>query len=144
MDWATFVPSLIGAGLGTTFAGALLASWLNRKYYEYTEKKEKEKRRREASVAVAELLGEWIKPAYMGPSSNEDVWRLQTKYWENVLRLDKDLVELLAAVFQNKLGGPGSKDAIVEARKVLHGYSKPDIKADQLIHWPRREENLKA
>ena len=145
MDWSTFVPSLIGAGLGTSIFGALLSFWLNRKYYEYTEKRERGKTDREASIAVAELLGDWVKPYYVGEQySNEDLWKLQSNYWKTILRLDKGLVEVLAEVFQNKQGSQISKDAIIKARKVFHGLSEPDIKADQIIHWPRREKNLKS
>jgi len=137
MDWTTFVPSLIGAGLGTTIVGAALGSWLNYKY-------ELARKKREASVAVAKFLGEWVKPYYMGESSDEERWKLQTDYWENVLRLDKSVVDLLAEVLQNKPGGPNVKDVIVQARKVLHGLSEPDIKAAQIIHWPNRKDSLKT
>jgi hypothetical protein len=80
----------------------------------------------------------------MGESSDEDRWKLQTDYWENVLRLDKSVVDLLAEVLQNKPSGPGVNDVIVQARKVLHGLSEPDIKAAQIIHWPNRKESLKT
>jgi len=71
----------------------------------------------------------------MGKFSNEDRWRLQKTYWKNILLLDKKLVDLLRRALAYEPDAPGSKELIVQARKVLLRLSEPDISADQLITW---------
>lgn len=139
MDWTAFVSGLIGAGFGSTLVGILLATWLNHtltvERAKAEEKRQLLQKRREASAAVADILGEWVRPTYTGTFSDEDRWRLQTTYWKNILWLDKELLDVLLPVLENKEGAVGSNEVIVQARKVLLGLSEPDIRWNQLNNW---------
>lgn len=142
MDWLTFATSLIGVG----FIGALLRIWLgHRLKIEETrlaEQRQLQQKRREASAAVAEILGEWVRSAYMGIFSNEDRWRLQTVYWRNILWLDKELVDLLAAALAHGEDAASTNELIVQARKVLFGLLQPDISVAELVTWSPKTEPL--
>jgi hypothetical protein len=139
MDWTAFVSGLVGAGFGSTLVGVLLGIWLEHRLKierdELAEKRHLRRKQREASAAIAEILTEWTRSAYIEESSNENRWRLQTTYWKNILWLDKDLLDLLLPTLANAPGAVTTHELIVQARKVLLGLSEPDIKASQLNTW---------
>jgi len=135
MDWLTFTTSLLGAGFIGALLQILLGHRLRIKETKLAEQRQLEQKRREASAAVAEILGEWVRSTYTGIFSNEDRWRLQTVYWRNVLCLDKELVDLLAAALAHRKDAAGTNELIVQARKVLFGLTQPDISVAELIAW---------
>ena|SRR5947208_16993898 len=92
-------------------------------------------KRREETRAVAEILAEWIRPAYMGQPSNEDLWRIQTTYWKNILGLDRELIEILFPRLANVPGAVDTNEIIVQARRIVLGLSKADLNAADLNNW---------
>ena len=139
MDWSSFLSGLIGAGFGSTFVGILLNLWLDHRLNierkMLFDKMEFEQKRRESSKAVVDILSEWIHPNYMGSSSNEERWKLQKTYWENILLLDKDLFELLSSRLANAPEAVDTNELIVQVRKVLLKLKQPDIRSEQLNTW---------
>ena len=135
MNWLTAVPAFVGAGVGSMLVGVLLKAWLDHKLSVLSEQRQLQARRREASAAVAEILGAWVRSSYLGPS-NEDLWQLQVTYWRHVLWLDKEIVVLLAGLLSHKADAATPGEVIVKARKVLLGLSTPDIDAAALVSWP--------
>jgi len=139
MDWIAFIYCLVGAGFGSTFVGVLLKIWLSHRFSieraRLAEERKFQYKRRETSIAIADILAEWTRSTYMGKFSNEDRWRMQTTYWKNILWLDKELLDLLLPALAHEPGAPGSHELIVQARKVLLGLSEPDISAAQLNTW---------
>jgi len=140
VDWSNFISALIGALSGGSFAGILVKMYLDHKLkierQELAEERLHRQNQREASVAVAEILGEWVRSTYSGGSmTNEQRWHLQVTYWKNILLLDKQLIDLLFPLLANARGSIGSNEMIVQARKVLLGLDKPDIKGTDLNNW---------
>jgi heme exporter protein D len=135
MDWLTFGTSLLGAGFVGAMIQILLGHKLRIRETELAEQRQREQRHREASAAVAEVLGEWIRSTYTGTFSNEDRWRLQTVYWKNIMLLDKELVDLIIDRLANVGDAVGTNELIVQARKVLFGLEQPDISAAKLNNW---------
>jgi len=126
-------------GLGI---GVLLKTCLDYILSILAEKRELQHKRREASTAIADILSEWIRSAYMGKFSNEDRWQLQKIYWKNIMLLDKKLVGLLGRALAKEPDAPSSNELIMQARKILLKLSKPDISAGQLITWfPNNEKD---
>ncbi len=138
MDWPLFFTTVItGAGAGTL--GSLIALWLKHRLSidrdKFAEERLALQKRREASVAVAEILGEWIGPTYKGTYTNDDRWRMQTTYWRNILSLDKRLVDLLLPRLANTPNAVGTNEIIVEARRILLNLQERDLKPTDLNTW---------
>lgn len=140
MNWDVFVSGLAGGVFGSTLVGVLLKAWIDHRLAmersTAEEARRLRQRQKEASVAVADILAEWVRPTYLGKDSNEDRWRLQCAYWRGILALDSELLDVLLPALAGAPGASGSNDLIVQARKVLLGLNKPDIAADQLNNWP--------
>ena len=139
MDWSSFLSGLIGAGFGSTFVGILLNLWLDHRLNierkKLFDKIDFEQKRRESSKAVVDILSEWIHSKYMGNSSDEERWKLQKTYWENILLLDKDLLELLTLRLANAPEAVETNELIVQVRKILLQLKQPDIRPEQLNTW---------
>ena len=133
MDWTHFATTLVVAG--AALGGYWLAHRFAIKRAKFDEERLFESRRREASAAVVDILTEWVRVAYIGESSNEDRWRLQTTYWKNILWLDKELLDSLLPRLANVEDAPSTNELIVQTRKYLLRLSEPDISADQLNNW---------
>jgi len=144
MDWATFftgaVGALFGTAIGSSVAGLLLKSWLDHRFtIERTRQQEERQfalKRREASIAVTEILGEWVRSNYTGEPTNDDLWKLQTTYWRNIMLLDRELLLILLPALGHQPGAVSANEIIVQARRVLLGLSEPDITANGLNNWP--------
>jgi hypothetical protein len=148
MDWSTafsaFVGSVFASGIAAVILAALLERSLTRLRHsleverqEQTERRALERRRREASPAVAEILSEWRRVCFVGETTPEDVWRLQTTYWKHVLWLDKSLVEMLAPVLVGRYGPATTDDTdqlIIQARTHLLELDTPDLTTDDLVN----------
>ena len=134
MEWTNFSSGVIGAVLATG-----IGAYINYRFWQarakITEAREKERRIQENSTAVAEILAEWIRPFYTGERSNEYLWRLQTTYWKNILRLDRSLLEMLIQRLANEPDAPSTNELIVQARKYLLNLPDTDISANQLNNW---------
>lgn len=87
-------------------------------------------------ASPAEILGEWVRSNYNGKTTNEDLWKLQTTYWKNVMLLDRELLLVLLPALGHAPGAASANEIIVQARRVLLGLSKPDIPAAGLNYWP--------
>jgi hypothetical protein len=143
MDWKTFISSALGAltggGIIVVAAGSLIRLWLVHRLeldrQKLAEERERAEKVREASIAVADILGEWLRPTYTHSYTNEDRWRIQTTYWKHILRLDKNLVTLLLPCLANAPGAAGVNELIVEARRVLLDLPTRDLTPDQLNNW---------
>ena len=139
MDWSSFLSALIGAGFGSTFVGIILKLWLNYRLNieqkKLFDKMDFERKRRESSKAVVEILSEWIHSKYLNSSCDEGRWKLQKTYWENILLIDKELLELLSSRLANAPGAATVNEIIVEVRKILLELNKPDIDPKQLNLW---------
>jgi len=140
MDMTTFFSALAGSAISTGILGILIGALIN---HRFTLAREAETRAaaarekpREESRAVAEILAEWIRPAYMGQPSNEDIWRLQTAYWKNILGLDRELVTILLPRLENVAGAVEINEIIVQARRIVLGLAEADLKAADLNNWP--------
>ena len=96
MDMTTFFSALAGSAISTGILGILIGAWIDHRFTLVREAETRaaaaREKRREESRAVAEILAEWIRSAYMGQPSNEDLWRMQTTYWKNILGLDRELI----------------------------------------------------
>ncbi len=145
MDYSNVVSAIIGAFFGSGAGGILLKIYLDHRLTierdEFAEKRLFLQKQREASSAVVEILGEWVRSNYAGtPLTNERRWQLQTVYWKNILLLDKRLIDLLFPLLANAPGTITTNEMIVQTRKVLLGLPEPDIKAADLNNWlPVRE-----
>jgi len=136
MDWTNFI---FGLSVGV-LVGALLKSLLD---YILAKKKELRHKCREATIAIVDILVEWIHCSYTKEFSNEDRWRMQKTYWKNILFLDKKLLDLLHGALAYKQDAVDSQELIVQARKILLKLKKPDINANQLISWhPNIKKNI--
>jgi hypothetical protein len=146
MDWTIFGVAL-GVAIITgsfTISGFLLVHILNIREAKFVQETQSQQKRRDASVAVTEILAAWVHSTYKGNSSNETRWQLQTTYWKNILLLEKDLLELLMPVLANEPDSVGTNELIVQTRKVILGLPEADIRAEQLNNWPPiKNENLK-
>ena len=139
MDWNAFGSAVLGAGIGSSLTGILLKTWLDHRLAveraQLDDQRRRQEKRREASVAVADILAEWVRSSYLGESSNENRWRLQVAYWKGILSLDKRLLDLLIPALAHQPGAVGSNELIVQARRILLDLEKPDIQAIQLNNW---------
>jgi|GEM_PF-1947247 len=145
IDWTTLITGLVGGGLGGALIKTVLDHWLNVKRSSKAEERQLLQKKREASLAVAEILSEWVRPSYTGQFSNEDRWRLQSVYWKNILWLDKALLDLLRPILERDPKAPGTNEMIVQARKVLLGLDTADLSGNQLNTWmPDERENSTA
>lgn len=145
MDWMTLITVSVGSG----FIGALIKTWLdhwlNVKRSRIFEERQVLQKRREASAAIADILAEWTRSAYTHRVSDEDLWRLQTTYWKNILWLDKELLTILLPALALKPGAAKTNEIIVQTRKTLLGLAEPDITASELNNWlPRQSESTLA
>lgn len=99
------------------------------------ERRLKAEKQREASAAIAEFLGEWIKPHYFdNVDKNQQLWVIQTTYWKTILMLDKELLDDLLPLLAHKQD-LNRNDIIVKARQILLGLEEPDISPSQLNNW---------
>jgi len=139
MDWPTAFSSVF-AGIGGGVFGSLLTIWVQHRLNIDRDKLAEERmiiqKRREACSAVADILGEWIKPNYRGSENNINRWRIQTTYWRNILSLDKDLVKLLLPRLANLPESADVNEIIVEARRIVLDLKEKDIKPSDLNNWP--------
>lgn len=139
MDWGAFLSGLVGAGFGSTLVGILLKSWIDHRLgierMEIGDRLKREQKRRDASKAVADILGEWVYPTYVPPDDNEKRWRIQKAYWRGILGLDKPLLDVLLPLLAHQPGHVGTNEMIVRARAALLGLEKPDLMAAQLNNW---------
>ncbi|MGD0653237.1 MAG: hypothetical protein ABSA16_02735 [Thermoguttaceae bacterium] len=139
MNWAVFWSAFLGSGLGIVVVGylarTLLEHWLNIDRSKQEEQRQLLQKRRKSNTVVVDILSEWLRSAYIKPFTNEDRWRLQTTYWKNILWLDKELLDILLPRLANAKNALPTKEVIVQARKLLHGLSKADIKSEQLNSW---------
>lgn len=141
MEWSNFISGVIGAFFGGGAGGILLKVYLDHRLTiersELAEKRLQLQKQRDASVAVAEILGEWVRSTYLGQSiTNEQRWQMQTTYWKNILLLDKRLIDQLFPLLAHAQGSVGTNEMIVQTRRILLGLGEPDIKATDLNNWP--------
>lgn len=143
MDWKIFFSSALGAisggGIIVVAVGALIKLWLENRLeidrQRLTEERERAEKTREASIAVADILGQWVRPSYTHRYTNEERWQIQTTYWKHILRLDKNLVALLLPRLANAPGAVDVNEIIVEARRILLNLPARDLAPNQLNNW---------
>ncbi|WP_173497373.1 hypothetical protein [Shewanella sp. ISTPL2] len=140
MDWSSFISGVIGAFFGGGAGGIFLKMYLDHKLQiersEIAEERLKLQKQREASIAIAEILGVWVKPKYFGETtSNEQRWEIQSTYWKNILLLDKRLIDQLFPLLAHKDGAISTNEMIARARQILLNLEEPDIKASDLNNW---------
>ena len=139
MDWGAFLAGLVGAGCGSTLVGILLKSWIDHRLAvertELTDRLQRQQKIRDASIAVADILGEWVYPTFVPPDNNEKRWRIQQAYWRGILGLDKVLLDILLPLLAQQPGNVGTNEMIVRARTALLGLEAPDLTAAQLNNW---------
>jgi hypothetical protein len=139
VDWNAFASGVLGAGIGSSVVGILFKTYLDHRLAVERAQREELRRRqekqREASVAVADILAEWVRSSYLGASSNEDRWRLQVAYWKGILSLDKRLIDLLLPALARRPGSAGTNELIVQARRILLDLEQADVQALQLNNW---------
>ncbi len=140
MEWSSFISGVIGAFFGSGAGGILLKIYLDHRLTiersELAEKRLQLQKQQDASVAVVEILGEWVRSTYLGDSiTNEQRWQLQTTYWKNILLLDKSLIDQLFPLLAQAPGSEGTNEMIVQTRRILLGLKEPDIKATDLNNW---------
>lgn len=127
--WLELFQDTIAAFLGAGIVTAIFGYW-------FEERRRKEIKKEEAIEAVSELLAEWIRSNYISDvSENEARWRLQSIYWKTVLRLDKEILDVLIPRLANKEDAVSTNEIIVEVRKVLLDLKNSDIKARDLNSW---------
>jgi hypothetical protein len=138
MNWPTVLSSVF-SGVGAGALGSLLTLWLTHRLNIDRDRLAEERlalqKRREASAAIADILGEWIKPNYLGHYTNDDRWQIQTTYWRNILSLDKRLVDILLPRLANRPDAVDTNDIIVEARRILLNLKERDLKPTDLNNW---------
>lgn len=122
---------LSGIGIGSLLS-TLLGFYL-------TRKREEEVKKREASVAVADLLSKWVAPSYHEEKSDKYYWELQSLYWKTILGLDKKLLDVLIPLLANKKESKGTNDVVVKCRQILMGLRKPDLSGKELNNWFPKE-----
>jgi hypothetical protein len=133
---ATQTASLVfGSSLFGSVVGTFLTHWLTDRRTRQQEERQAAQKRREASIAVAEILGEWVRSTYTG-TINEDRWRLQTMYWKNILLLDRRLLQVLFPVLGHQPHAGDVNDVIIKARQILLGLHEPNLTSDALNVWP--------
>lgn len=140
MEWSNFISGVVGAFFGGGAGGILLKIYLDHRLTiersELTEKRLFLQKQREASIAVADILGKWVHSTYLGqPITNEQKWELQTVYWKNILLLDKKLIDVLFPLLANDHSSIGTNEMIVRIRQILLDLEEPDIKAADLNNW---------
>jgi hypothetical protein len=140
MEWSSFISGVIGAFFGGGAGGILLKIYLDHRLTiersELAEKRLQLQKQQDASVAVVEILGEWVRSTYLGePITNEQKWQMQTTYWKNILLLDKSLIDQLFPLLAQAPDSVGTNEMIVQARRILLGLNEPDIKATDLNNW---------
>ena len=140
MEWSNFISAVIGAFFGGGAGGILLKIYLDHKLTIEREVLAEERlhrqKQREASVAVSEILAEWVRSTYAGgPMTNEQRWQMQATYWKNILLLDKRLIDQLFPLLAHAKNSVGTNEMIVQARKILLDLDEPDIKATDLNNW---------
>ena len=140
MEWSNSISYVVSAFFGGGAVGFLLKTYLDHRLTirrsRLTEKRNFLQKRREASGAVAEILGQWVHSTYLGQQiTNEQRWKLQTVYWKNILLLDKKLIDELFPLLACNGDSISTNDMIVRVRQVLLGLDKPDIKAADLNNW---------
>lgn len=139
MDWSAFLSSFLGASFSSTIIGLLLKTWLDHRLtIERTraqEDRQKISKQREASAAVADILGEWVRTNYIDEPTDEDRWKLQITYWKNILLLDKELLDILRSALALEENSPSINEIIVRTRMVILGLKEPDLKANELNNW---------
>ena len=127
MNWENTASVLVGVVAGGLLA--ILGSYLSGKFqYRY--------RIREANIALAEFLGEWVRPTYVrvrGKPTNEDLWRIQAAYWKSIPWLGDKLVREAIKTLAGVQGAVSANALIAEIRKVLVGNSK--LKGTELNMW---------
>ena len=144
--YSTFSQVIAGFGIGA-LVSSLFTMWiqyhLDIRRDKFLEERIRLQKSREACAAVAEILGEWVKPAYMVIDQNDARWQIQTTYWRNILSLDKRLVKLLIPLLAHGPEAVSVNAIIVEARKVVLGLEETDLKPDELNTWlPMAQEKL--
>ena len=140
MEWSNFISAVIGAFFGSGAGGILLKIYLDHKLTieraVLGEERLHRQKQREASVAVAEILAEWVRSTYAGGEmTNEQRWQMQATYWKNILLLDKRLIDQLFPLLANAKNSIGTNEMVVQTRKVLLELDEPDIKATDLNNW---------
>jgi len=133
IDWSLLMTFFSGIGIGSILS-VLLIFYLKRQ-------REEEVKRREASVAVADLLSEWIRSTYLNVDLNEAYWRLQSLYWKTILRLDKRILDVLLPRLANKKEAINTNEIIIKCRQTLLELKDPDLKPEELNNWLPLEKN---
>lgn len=133
IDWSFIITLLSGIGIGSLLS-VLLSYYLN-------IRREEEVKRREASIAVADLLSEWVRSTYINVDLNEAHWRLQSLYWKTILRLDKKILDILLPRLANKKGAINTNEIIIKCRQTLLDLKDPDLKPEELNNWLPVEKN---
>ena len=137
MYWKDVLMGLLGGGLVATLFQVYLNHRFSQRRERAAENREQERRIREASAAVANLIGTWVRPSYFrkdGHATNEDRWEIQTAYWEAIMWLDEDLLRKVIQLLARQ-NGQTTNQVIVEARRVLLGNAKTTLSANELNNW---------
>lgn len=132
-DWNIF---LVGLGIGTLVPSYIL--------FLLQIKREEEVKKREASIAVADLLSEWVRASYFNDHSNKAQWKMQSIYWKTILRLDKRILDILIQLFSYSKKSLTTNEVIVKCRQILLNLKEPDLKPEELNKWlPKRKNSVK-
>lgn len=124
INWGSL---LAGLGLGSFISSFIL--------FQLQNKREDEVKKREASIAVADLLSEWVKTNYTNERNNIQRWHLQSLYWKTILRLDKRLLDVLLPRLANNENALDTNEIIIKCRQILLGLKEPDLKVTDLNNW---------
>lgn len=128
--WFDFFNNIIGAFLGAGVMTGIFG-------YLLENRRRKEIEKEKAVESVVDFLTEWIKSNYITESAekNEVLWKLQSMYWKTILRLDKEILDVLIPLLAHKEDAVSTNEIIVEIRKALLGLKKPDLKPEDLNNW---------
>jgi hypothetical protein len=138
MGWRDLATGFFGGGFVVAITQILLSHRLSIRQDKAAEKRHKQQRIRESSVAVAEVIGEWVRPSHTrdgGRPTGEDLWRIQTTYWRAMLWLDEELLKKLAELMAGAYGGPTTNQMLVEARRALLGAENTQIQSEETPTW---------
>lgn len=129
-----FLGQMILTFLGASTGGALVSYWLDKR-------RTAEIKKQEAIEQVADLLSKWVEPAYTGDFPNKKRWELISLYWKSILRLDKEILDILLPRLANDKTANDTNEIIVKCRQKLLNLKEPDIKASDLNNWlPKKDE----
>lgn len=145
MDWSAFWSGLAGGATGGGLLGVLIVVWLNHRLADdrakMAEERAKVAARRDATIAVADVISEWVRPPGVGETGVERRWKIQSVYWKAVLVLDKKILDPLIERLAHTKGAPELHEIVVMSRQLLLGLDKPDLKAVDLNRWLTNADN---